>query len=112
MTKYADRAKMNSATTGTGTANLNSAVSFFQAFSAAGVVSGDTVYYLIEDAGNAWELGWGVYTAGSPPTLTRNLKSSSTGSLLSLSGGATIAIVPSAYEYQQAEISRFGGWRI
>ncbi len=110
MTKYADRAKMNTATTGTGTVTLSTAVSFFQTLANAGVVNGDTISYLIEDAGNAWELGWGVYSSAGP-TLTRNLKSSSSGSLLNLSGAASVAVVAHAYEAQREEISRFGGWR-
>lgn len=92
MSLLVNRAKVNTATTGTGTINLGSAVVPFQSFAAAGASSGFRYSYLIED-GNDWEIGEGIFTSGSPDTITRNLIASSTGSLLSLSGSATIACV-------------------
>lgn len=93
-----NRAKCSTATTGTGTINIGSAVVPYQTWSSAGAISGNTYDYLLEDGAN-WELGSGVYTSGAPGTLTRpgpgtdpNFMSSS-GSLISLSGSATVACV-------------------
>jgi hypothetical protein len=84
--KYLDRARMSTSTTGTGTITLGAAVAKYQSFVAAGAANNDILRYVIED-GNAWEIGTGTYTT-SGTTLSRTLISSSTGSLLNLSGSA------------------------
>lgn len=89
MVTLVNRAKVETATTGTGTVTLGSAVDGFQTFAAAGVADGDTVRYTIED-GAAWEIGSGVFdqTAG---TLTRVVsESSNAGSAINLTGNAQV----------------------
>lgn len=105
MSLLLNRAKANTATTGTGTVNLGAGVVPFQTWANAGASSGRRYSYLIED-GNNWEIGEGVFTAGAPDTLTRSLVASSTGALLNLSGSATVACVMKAKDIPQV-IGRF-----
>lgn len=92
---FVNRAKMTTATTGTGTITLGSASSGYNTFATAGVANGDVVRYLIED-GTAWEIGTGTYTTAGT-TLSRTVVESSTGALLNLSGsGVTVSVIESA----------------
>ena len=102
MVKFADRVSVSTSTTGTGTITLGSARSGYQTFADGGISNGDEVRYVIED-GTAWEIGQGTYTH-SGTTLSRTLSSSSTGSLLNLSGSAYVFISPSA-----ADLTLSGG---
>jgi hypothetical protein len=65
-----DRVRVTSASTGTGTFTLGSAVTAFQDFSVIG--DGNTTYYAIVDStAGDWEVGIVTYTA-SGTTLSRD----------------------------------------
>lgn len=89
-------ARVASATTGTGTLTLGSAVSGFLTFADAGVADGETVTYAIRD-GSASEIGRGVYTA-SGTTLTRATiyESTNSGNAISCSGSQEVFITVAA----------------
>jgi len=106
MVVLVNRAKMTTATTGTGTMTLGSAVSGQQTFAAAGVVEADAVRYVIED-GTAFEIGTGTYTA-SGTTLSRTLIESSTGSLLNLTGAAVVFVTAAAQDIGGGKLVQFG----
>lgn len=86
-----NRAKSTTSTTGTGTMTLGPGAALFLSWANAGAKNNRAYRYLIDDS-TSWELGWGVYSS-SGTTLTRNLMSSSTGSLINLSGSATVSCV-------------------
>ncbi|WP_310530713.1 hypothetical protein [Novosphingobium sp.] len=83
-----DLVRVLTPTVGTGTLTLGAAADGGRTFAAAGVMDGEIVSYAIED-GATREVGEGIYSAG---TLTRDMKASTTGSLLSLSGSAKVSI--------------------
>lgn len=99
--KFANRAKMTTSTTGTGSVTLSSASLGYQTFASAGVVDGDEVRYVIEDGVN-WEIGTGVYTSN---VMTRSVIESSTGSLLNLSGNATVLLSIAADDFNPETIT-------
>lgn len=95
-------ARMTTATTGTGTITLGSAVTGFLSFAAAGVANGNSVFYCIRDGANS-EVGYGTYTA-SGTTLTRNvIKSTNSDNPISLSGTAEVFIGPLGAIFAQIE---------
>jgi len=95
MAKLVNRAKMTTATTGTGTLTLGSAVDGYQTFAAAGVADADVVRYVIED-GDDWEIGTGTYTA-SGTTLSRTvIESTNSDAALDLTGNAVVYVSAAA----------------
>ena len=98
MVKLVNRAKMTTATFGTGTVTLGTAVDGFQSFAAAGISDGDLLRYVIED-GNAWEIGTGSYAA-TGPSLTRSvIESSAGGAPIPLTGSAILFVTATAAEF-------------
>ena len=101
MPVLANRARMSTATTGTGTITLGVAASGYQSFASAGITDGETVRYAIDDGAN-WEIGTGVYTA-SGTTLTRTVtESSNAGAAINLSGTAFVFLTAGKEELQFA----------
>jgi hypothetical protein len=105
-------ARMTTATTGTGTITLGSAVSGFLTLAQAGVGDGRKVSYGINDGANS-EVGRGTYTA-SGTTLSRDtiLASTNGGAAISLSGSAQVFITALAEDFAGDSLllhSFFGG---
>jgi hypothetical protein len=101
MTKLVNRAKMTTATTGTGTLTLGSAVDGYQTFADAGVVDADVVRYVIED-GDAWEIGTGIYSDADATVLLRTVsESSNADAALNLTGNAVVFVSAAAADLQE-----------
>ena len=72
-----DRVKETSVTTGTGTFDLDGAVTGFEGF-VAGIATGNTTYYCIaHTTADEWEVGLGTVTDAATDTLSRSAISSS-----------------------------------
>ena len=109
--KKFDLAKMSTATTGSGTITLGSAITGWLTFAQAGVANGDWVRYAIED-GNNREVGYGQYTA-SGTTLTRNpTTSTNSNAAINLSGAAKVFIIGGADDYPDLRMRPHRAWRL
>jgi hypothetical protein len=107
MAKLYNLVRMTTATTGTGTITLGSAVSGYLTFALAGVANGDVVDYAIKDGSNS-EHGTGTYTA-SGTTLSRTVtKSTNSNAAISLSGTAEVFISPRAETLNDASLFTTG----
>lgn len=99
MAKFYNRAKVNTATTSTGTVTLGAAVSAaYCTFAEAGVTDADVVPYVIED-GNDFEAGIGTYTAAGTTLSRTTVRLSKIGgtagtSKINLSGSAIVFLSP------------------
>jgi hypothetical protein len=111
-TAIKDLARMTTATTGTGTITLGTAVSGYLSFAGAGVPDGATVSYGIKDTGSG-EAGRGRYTA-SGTTLSRDIiyESTNSGAAISLSGAAEVFVTALAEDFLEGTLlahARLGG---
>lgn len=97
MSLLADLVQQNTGTTGTGTVTLGAAVTGFRTVAGASIADGSVVSYAILDGTNR-ETGTGTIGA-SGTTLTRVLRASTTGSLLNLTGSATVGIAANAGDF-------------
>lgn len=104
MAKLVNRAKMTTATTGTGTITLGSASSGYQSFADAGVVNSDVVRYVIED-GSAWEIGTGTYTAAGTALSRTVAESSNADAALNLTGSAVVYVSAAAADIPPATLT-------
>lgn len=100
MTSLANRVKMTTSTTGTGTITLGSATTGYQSFAAGGIVNGTVVFYVIEDSVD-WEIGTGTYTS-TGTTMSRTVaESSNADAPLVLSGAAEVYITPTLATFNE-----------
>lgn len=98
MAKLYNLARMTTATTGTGTITLGSAVSGYLTFALAGVTNGQIVRYGIKDGANS-EAGQGTYTSAGT-TLTRTVRTSTnSNNAINLSGTAEVYITALAEDF-------------
>ena len=99
----ADRVLVATTTTGTGTYAIGTAITGYLDPAGAGVTTGARLAYVVVDsltAPTAFEIGEGIYTAGSPGTLTRaQIRRNTAGGTSAINWGAGtkyLMLAPSA----------------
>jgi len=93
---FGDKIGESCSTAGTSTYQLGGAYGAWRTWSSAFSNSDPVFYYATNSTGSIWELGYGVFSTGSPQTITRTLLASSTGSLIVWSGTYYIFSAPVA----------------
>ena len=109
MAKLFNRAKVLTATTGTGTITLGNADGGYLSFADAGVANGDVVRYVIEEGDN-FEIGTGTYSS-TGPTLTRTPSQSSeaNNAKITLAGEAVVFITATKEDFVNTDGGTFSG---
>lgn len=103
MSRFYNLARMTSATEGTGTLTLGTAVSGCLSFADAGVQDGDVVHYGISDGADS-EVGIGTYTtSGTTLARTTVIKSTNGGNKITCSGSEQVFITPLASDIEPLE---------
>jgi hypothetical protein len=89
---FADRVKVRTRTSGTGSLTLENTVDGFQSFEAIG--NGNQTYYGIEHPNGTWEIGLGTYNSSSS-ALSRDsiISSSNSNSLVNFAAGSKTVFV-------------------
>lgn len=101
MAQFADRVKFSTSSTGTGNIAIGSAETGYQSVPAG--LDGETLRIVIED-GTAWEISTATFTNSTSTLSSRTLTSSSTGSLLNLSGSAKVFLSPIVDDLQLVQV--------
>ena len=106
MAKLYNLARMTTATVGTGTITLGSAVAGFLTFAQAGIADGDLVSYGIKDGSNS-EVGVGTYSASGTTLARAPTKSTNSDAAISLSGSAEVFITVRAEDVTLASAAEY-----
>jgi hypothetical protein len=106
---YANRVWMTTATAGTGTITLGSAVAGYFTFAEGGIANADTVSYVIID-GNDFEVGVGTYTSSGTTMSRDTVIASKIGGVagttkITLSGSAEVFLSPNEADLAFTDIA-------